>query len=301
MREMAISGLGRVVGTVYGSQSMVDPLRKVLVRRPDEAFAVENPAEWGYTGRPVLDAAQKEHDAFVSILRSAGAEILYHNEAQPGRADAVFVHDPAIVTDRGAVILSMGKALRRGEEASIAHCFEELGIPILGSLHGEARAEGGDLLWVDHDTLAVGQGFRTNAEGLRQLQEILAGLGVHTQPVALPYYRGPESCLHLMSLISLVDHDLAVAYPRLMPVPFWQLLKARGIDFVEVPEEEFETMGPNVLALAPRNCVMLEGNPITKARLEAAGCRVQTYRGDEISLKAEGGPTCLTRPILRAR
>jgi dimethylargininase len=283
----------------YGSQSMVEPLRKVLVKRPDEAFAVNDPAKWHYTARPNLEIAQQEHDAFVGILRQAGAEVILHGESQPDRADAIYVHDPAIVTDQGAVILRMGKALRRGEEGAMARRFQELGVPVHYTLHGEARAEGGDLLWIDHDTLAVGLGFRTNAEGLRQLKEALEGPGVTIIPVQLPYYAGPEACLHLMSLISLVDHDAAVVYPPLLPVPFWQYLKDRNFRLIEVPDEEFETMGPNVLALAPGKCLMLEGNPITLRRLEEAGSEVFTYRGSEVSLKAEGGPTCLTRPILR--
>jgi dimethylargininase len=288
------------MGEMYGSQSMVDPLRRVLVKRPDEVFAVADPAAWHYTGRPDLEIARREHDALVAILREAGAEVLYHDEVQRERADAIFVHDPAIVTDHGAVILRMGKELRRAEEAAIARCFEELGVPVLYELHGEARAEGGDLLWIDHDTLAVGQGFRTNQEGLRQLGEALEALGVTLIPVPLPYYGGPDACLHLMSLISLVDHDLAVVYLPLLPVPFWHFLTDSGFRFVEVPDEEFQSMGPNVLALAPGKCLMLEGNPLTRRRLEEAGCEVFTYRGNELSIKAEGGPTCLTRPILRS-
>lgn len=144
------------------------------------------------------------------------------------------------------------------------------------------------------------RGFRTNAEGLRQLREILAGLGVEVLPVELPYFTGPAACLHLLSLISLVDHDLAVIYPPLLAVPFWKVLRDRGFRLVEVPEEEFPTQGPNVLALAPGKCLMLEGNPVTRRRLEEAGCEVLTYKGREISLKAEGGPTCLTRPVWRA-
>jgi dimethylargininase len=283
----------------YGSQSMVDPLRRVLVKRPDETFAVEDPDRWHYVARPRLELAQQEHDALVGILREAGAEVVYHEEHQADRADAIFVHDPAIVTDEGAVILSMGKELRRGEETAMARRFEELRVPIHYRMHGEARAEGGDLLWIDHDTLAVGLGFRTNEEGLGQLREALEPLGVTVFPVPLPYYGGPEACLHLMSLISLVDYDAAVVYPSLLLVPFWQYLRKRGFRLIEVPDDEFETMGPNVLAVAPGRCIMLEGNPITRRRLEEAGCRVATYKGDEISLKAEGGATCLTRPILR--
>jgi dimethylargininase len=283
----------------YGSQSMIRPLRRVLVKRPDRAFAVDDPRRWHYTARPNLGIAQQEHDALVDIVRRAGAEIIYHDETQPGRADAIFVHDPAIITDRGAIILQMGKSLRQGEEEALAHRFESMGIPIYYKLHGQARAEGGDLLWLDETTLAVGRSFRTNAEGYRQLTEAVNPLGVTTIPVELPYYRGPEACLHLMSLISLVDYQLAVIYLPLLPVPFWQYLKERGFRFIEVPTEEFETMGPNVLALAPRQCLMLAGNPIVQNGLEEAGCTVFTYKGDEISLKAEGGVTCLTRPILR--
>lgn len=278
---------------------MFGPLRRVLVKRPDEAFAVEDVARWHYASRPDLDEARREHDALVDILAGAGAEVIDHPEPQPDRADSIFVFDPALVTDRGAVILRMGKELRRSEEAALARRLREIGVPILAELGGEALAEGGDLLWLDPGTLAVGQGFRTNAEGLRQLRQILTGIEV--LPVELPFFTGPEACLHLLSLISVVDRDLAVVYPPLMPVSFWRTLRDRGFRLVDVPEEEFPTMGPNVLALAPRKCLMLEGNPVTRERLERAGCEVLTYRGREISLKAEGGPTCLTQPILRSR
>ncbi len=283
----------------YGSQSMYAPLCRVLVRRPDAAFSVEDPALWHYTSQPKLPVAQEEHDGLVALLRQGGAEVVYHDEPQPERADAIFCFDPALVTDAGAVILHMGKTMRQGEEESMAHHLVKLGIPILYTLHGTATAEGGDLLWVDHDTLAAGVGFRTNAEGIRQLKEALSPLGVVVIPVELPYYQGPEACLHLLSLISIVDRDLAVVYPPLLSVPFWRLLQERRFRLVEVPPEEFGTMATNVLALAPGRCVMLEGNPITRQRLEAAGCQVWTYRGNELSLKAEGGPTCLTRPLWR--
>ncbi len=283
----------------YGGQNMIDPLRRVLVRRPDEAFGEADPARWHYASRPDLPAARREHDALVDLLRGAGAEVIDHAEPQPERADSIFVFDPVLVTDRGTVLLRMGKALRRGEEEALGRRLQDLGVPLLGALQGEATAEGGDLLWLDRHTLAAGQGFRTNAEGLRQLRAILAPLGVEVVPVELPYFGGPEACLHLLSLISLVDRDLAVVYPSLLAVPFWRLLRDRGFRLIEVPDEEFPTQGPNVLALAPRKVLMLEGNPVTRRRLEAAGCEVLTYRGREISLKAEGGPTCLTRPVWR--
>jgi dimethylargininase len=205
----------------YGSQSMIAPLRRVLVKRPDEAFAAADPAQFHYTGRPDLEVARREHAGLVALLRQAGAEVLYHDEPQPGRADALYVYDPAIVTDQGAIILSMGKDLRRGEEPAMARRLQELGVPLYYTLHGSARAEGGDLLWLGHDTLAVGLGFRTNVEGLRQLREALSGMGVTVIPVELPYYAGPDACLHLLSLISIVDEGLAVVYPPLLSVPFW--------------------------------------------------------------------------------
>lgn len=284
----------------YGSQSMVAPLRRVLVRRPDAAFGAADPAVWHYAARPDLAAAQAEHDAFVAALREHGCEVIYAEEPQPGRADSIFVHDPVIVTDAGAVILSMGKALRRGEEQALEADLRRAGVPTLGRLSGAALAEGGDLLWLDGRTLAAGVGFRTNPEGLRQLAAILAPLGVTVLPVELPFFQGPAACLHLMSLISLVADDLAVVYRPLLSVPFLQELERRGVRLIDVPEAEFlYTMGTNVLALAPGECIMLEGNPVTQAALAAAGCEVRTYVGREISLKAEGGATCLTRPILR--
>lgn len=283
----------------YGCQSMVAPLRRVLVRRPDAAFGSADPARWHYTARPDLEEARREHDAFTDLLREAGVEVIEHGDPQPDRADSIYVFDPALITDHGAVLLRMGKALRRGEEDALGRRLREIGVPLLPALQGEATAEGGDLLWLDRRTLAAGLGFRTNAEGIRQLRIILGPLGVEVVPVELPYFGGPEACLHLLSLISLVDHDLAVIYPPLLAVPFWRLLRERGMRLIEVPEAEFPSQGPNVLALAPRKVVMLEGNPVTRRRLEEAGCEVLTYRGREISLKAEGGPTCLTRPLWR--
>src|SRR6202035_60004 len=283
----------------FGAQSMVDPLRRVLVKRPEDGFAVDDPAAWHYAGRPDLAAARREHDGLVEILRSCGVEVVEHPEPQPERADAIFVFDPALVTDRGAVILSMGKELRRGEEGAMARRLLALGIPILATIDATARAEGGDLLWLDRRTLAVGQGFRTNGEGLRQLRRALGPLGVEVVPVELPFWMGPDACLHLLSLVSLVDDDLAVVYPPLLPVSFYHLLIERDVRLVVVPAEELATQAPNVLALSPRKCLMLEGSPETRRRLEAAGCEVLTYEGREISLNAEGGPTCLTRPLWR--
>jgi len=278
---------------------MVAPLGRVLVKRPDDAFGSADPVRWHYAARPDLEEARREHDDFVAILDGAGCEVVYQESPGLDSADAIYVHDPSIVCDRGAILLNMGKTLRGDEPDAAGRTYESLGVPVLGRLTGEARAEGGDLLWIDHDTLAVGQGFRTNADGLDRLDDLLRPSGVDLVPVPLPDFMGPDVCLHLMSLISIVDEDLAVIFARRLPVPFQNEMERRGFRLVVVPEEEFDSMGPNVLAVAPRRCVMLEGNPVTRLRLEAAGCAVETYLGNEISLKAEGGPTCLTRPVLR--
>ncbi len=283
----------------FGCQSMIAPLRRVLVKRPDQAFAAADPARWHYRGQPDLEKARGEHDALVAIMKDCGIEVAYHDDVPSGLADAIYVRDPAIVTDQGTVVLRMGKKLRRGEEAPMARRLKALGIPVFYTLHAGARAEGGDLLWLDNDTLAVGLSPRTNIDGLRQLNEALSPRGVSIVPVQLPRYRGPGSVIHLMSLISIVQQHLAVVYSPLLPDPFRKVLKNRGFELIPVPDEEFATLAVNVLALDPGKCLMLEGNPVTQGRLEEAGCRVFTYRGEEISIKGRGGPTCLTNPILR--
>ena len=284
----------------YGAQGMVGRLRRVVLRRPGEAMAAADPASWHYTSAIDLVEARHAHDAFADALRAWGVEVLYHDEPLPDHSDSVFVFDPALVTDQGTLVLSMGKERRRGEEEPLARTLQECGVPVYGRLEGAARAEGGDTLWLDHDTLAVGRGFRTNAEGVRQLRGLLGPLGVSVLDFDLPYFTGPEACLHLLSLLSPVDVDLAVAYPSLMPTAFWAELRRRGIRLLEVPEAEFaHTQATNVLTVAPRKCIMLEGSPVTQQLLVEAGCEVVTFPGEPLSFKAEGGPTCLTRPVLR--
>jgi N-dimethylarginine dimethylaminohydrolase len=282
----------------YGIQTPFDPLKRVLVRPPGRGFAVENPEDWNYVSSPDFQVAQIEHAALSEVLESCGAQVEIYGTDLPGYADSIFVFDPVLMTPRGAIILRMGKRLRSGEEEALARRLGELGIPIVGQLTEPALAEGGDILRIDATTVAVGLGFRTNQEGFRQLRDLLQIQGTELLGFDLPYSLGPRACLHLLSLVSLLDKDLAVIYKPLMPVRCWELLSER-FELVEVPDEEFETMAPNVLALGPRRCLMLEGNPRTRRRLELAGCEVETYRGRELSLKAEGGPTCLTLPLWR--
>lgn len=295
-----MQGASEAAPRSYGAQGMVGRLRRVVVRRPDEAMAAADPARWHYAAPIDLGAARAAHDELVGLLRGAGAEVLVHDAPLPDRADSVFVFDPALVTDAGVVVLRMGKDLRRGEEEALAAFLERHGVPVLGRLQGEATAEGGDTLWLDHDTLAVGRGFRTNDEGVAQLADLLAPLGVTVVAYDLPCFTGAAACLHLLSLVSPVDVDLAVAFTPLMPVRLRQDLERRGVRLLEVPEAEFlHVQATNVLALAPRRCVMLDGAPVTRRLLEEAGCTVATFPGEPLSFKAEGGPTCLTRPVLR--
>jgi N-dimethylarginine dimethylaminohydrolase len=280
----------------FGCQSMTAALRRVLVRPP----APGSWAAWkayGWRGEPDLGRLEDEHAAFRELLVEAGAEVVVAGTPHALDPDAIYVYDPALVADAGAIMLRPGKEGRRGEAEVMTADFVEAGVPIAARLQAPATAEGGDTLWLDESTLLVGRGYRTNDEGIAELGKALPGLDVLA--FDLPHLHGSGEVLHLLSLLSPLDVDLAVAYPPLMPVRLVELLAARGMELVEVPEEEFETMGPNVLALGPRVALALEGNDETRRRMEAAGVDVRVYRGDEISRKGDGGPTCLTRPLLR--
>jgi N-dimethylarginine dimethylaminohydrolase len=283
---------------------MVAPLRAVVVKRPEEAFgsAEAIDREWkqlAWTRRPNPEVAAEEHRKLVSLLQAAGAQPWFLPADPRTGLDSLYAHDPAIVADAGAVIFQTGKIARRGEGPAMADAFKSWGIPILGVIEGDATAEGGDMIWLDRRTLIAGRGFRTNERGIERLRELLRPLGVTVIPVPLPYWSGPEDVLHLMSFISLLDADLAVVYRRLLPVPLYELLVERRVALVDVPEEEYMSLGCNVLAVAPRELLMVADNPLTRKRLQAAGCRVQEFEGTEICFPGAGGPTCLTRPIWR--
>jgi len=281
----------------YGGQSSVDTLKTVLVKRPDKHFAVEDYEVWGYKRKPNLEIAQQEHDAFTEILRENDVQVLYHT-TETYSADSIFVRDPALITDKGALILKMGKELRQGEGESFVHCMKSLGVPVSYLYTILGIVESGDLVWLEDSLLIVGIGFRTNRLGARVLRE---QNDFEIFDACLPFHKGVEHCLHLTSLISLIGDGKAVAYLPLMPVPLCNLLHFNGFEIISVPDAEFETGAANVLALAPGKCLMLENNPITQKRLEQAGCEVLTFKGEEICLNTEGGPTCLVNPILREK
>jgi N-dimethylarginine dimethylaminohydrolase len=284
----------------WGGQNMVAPLKRVLVRKPAAPAAEGHFADFGYPRAVDHDQTEREHDAFRALLAGSGAEVVVAGPDETGLLDAIFAYDPSLMTDAGAVLLRPGKHLRLGEVNLAERSYAELGIPVIGRIAAPGTVEGGDTLWLDERTLAVGRGYRTNDEGIRQLSALLTPHGIETVTVDLPHWRGPNECLHLMSLISPVADQLAVVYLPLMSVPFVQELQRRGWAFIEVPDEEFETHGCNVLALAPKRVLVCDGSPVTRAQLEAAGCDVMVYTGDELSHNRAGGPTCLTRPILRA-
>jgi dimethylargininase len=285
-----------VVAPAYGARSMWKPLRRVLVRppRPDDALRWR---ELGWRQAPDPVAAAAEHEALRELLAGAGAEVVLA-DGERANPDAIYVYDPFLVGEDGAVLLRPGKDERLHEPQALEPALAALGIPVRARVQAPGTVEGGDTVWLDERTLLVGRGYRTNAAGVEQLAAAFPDAEVLSYD--LPHWNGRSEVMHLMSLVSPLDADLALVYPRLAPVRLLELLAERGIATVEVPDEEFATMGPNVLALGPRRALALEGNDETRRRLEAAGVEVLTYRGDEISRKGDGGPTCLTRPLLRA-
>jgi len=252
-----------------------------------------------YLGAPDYETAQKEYLSFQSILSEHGVTILKLDQNELVNMDSIYCRDASIATDAGMIICNMGKEDRKNEPSAIKEAFGKAGIEVLGIINAPGTLEGGDVAWLDKHTLAVGHTYRSNLEGIRQLTSMLEPLGVEVITVPLPHYKGPSDVFHLMSILSPVDSNLAVVYSALMPIGFRNLLVEMGYELIEVPENEFDSMACNVLAIAPRLCMMVDGNPITQKALEDAGCRVIVYEGAEISVKGGGGPTCLTRPIYR--
>ena len=279
-------------------------IRTIFIKNAEAAFIDDKTLgnEWkhlNFLGKPDFERAKKEYETFEGLLRTHGPEILHLPFDSSVNIDSIYCRDAAVSTDAGMVICNMGKPARQNEPEAERRAFEQTGLKVLGVITAPGTLEGGDTTWIDETTLAVGHSYRTNEEGIRQLTALLMPLRIDVITVPLPHYKGPSDVFHLMSILSQVDRDLAVVYSPLMPVQFRNNLIKRGFSFVEVPDDEFEGMGCNVLAIAPRQCLMVKGNPKTRSRLEQAGCKVFEYDGAEISVKGGGGPTCLTRPILR--
>jgi len=287
-----------------GGQSEFGAIRRILIKHPKDAFIDQagidrQYQQLNYLYPPDYKKALAEYEKFVELLKSEVTEIEYLPQNDAVGLDSIYARDSSLVTRKGVILCNMGKAERQGEPSAVGAYLNSRDIPILGTIEGEATVEGGDIVWLDEKTLVVGQGYRTNAAGIRRLRELTAGLADDVIVVGLPHWAGPGDVFHLMSIISPIDSDLAAVYSRLMPVPFREYLLGRGMTLVEVPDDEFASMGCNILAIAPRRCIMLDGNPVTRRALEDAGVEVFTYVGDEISRKGAGGPTCLTRPLLR--
>jgi N-dimethylarginine dimethylaminohydrolase len=281
---------------------MAAPLRRVLMRSPANAMRAAIREEWHYG--PGFDPARAttQHAALAALVAASGAVIEWMDDGEDSLSDSVFTHDPSLMSDHGAIILSMGKALRRAEPALHEDTYNRLGVPILGRINGLGQVEGGDCVWVDRKTLAIGRGVRTNQAGIQQMVDLLAPHGIEVLGYDLPLWHGEEACLHLMSVISPLADDLALVYSPLLPAAFYQLLKARDIRLVEGDADEFfvsNGLSLNVLPTAPRDVIAVDGFPKTKAAMEAAGCTVRTFEADALCIACEGGPTCLTRPILR--
>lgn len=284
------------VQPAYGCLNGTKTLRRVLVRRP-RAEELSTWQEYAWRSAPDPDAIAREHEELCALLAEAGAEVVVADEPVPGDPDAIYAYDPALLGPDGALLLNIGKPGRRGEAEPLARAFEAAGVPVAARMEAPATADGGDMFWLDERTLLVGRGYRTNDEGIAWLREQLPDTDVIA--FDLPHFHGRGEVLHLLSFISPIDGDLAVVYLPMVPVRLVELLESRGIRLVEVPDEEFDSMGANVLALGGRRALMLERNRETRRRLEAAGADVVTYAGEELS-KGDGGPTCLTRPLLRA-
>jgi len=286
------------------AQSDVGTIKRLLLKHARDAFASASSIakQWrglDYLGQPDYQRAVAEHDAFIARLESFDIELEFMPPVESTGLDSIYVRDASIVCDKGVILCNMGKEQRSEEPAAQGAVFEELGVPVLGSIVAPGTVEGGDVAWLDTGCLAVGRGKRTNEAGIDQLKTLLADCVDEIVVVPLPDLEVPGDVFHLMSILSPIDHDLALVYAPLLPKSFSDELKTRGFQLVEVPDQEFDTMGCNVLAVAPRRCMMLSGNPVTRARLEGAGAEVFEIEGNEISHKGAGGPTCLTRPLVR--
>ena len=286
----------------FGVSSMVAPLISVALRRPGNEMLNADIEKWHYAKNLVPEKVLAQYNCFVELLQKSGTEILWLNEDNDGLSDSVFTYDPSLVTPAGAILMNPGKLLRKGEVALHRSFYDENGIDVIGIINAPGSAEAGDCFWLDDHILAVGRGYRTNQAGIEQLKTILDDQNINVVQFDLPVYHGKEACLHLMSVVSLIAEKTALVYAPLMPVALYQLMEEMGFTLLEAPKDEFENSGGlnlNVLATAPMKVIAVDGFPKTHKLMRDAGCEVAVFAGDEICIPCEGGPTCMTRPILR--
>ena len=286
----------------YGVASMTAPLREVALRRPGKSIITAEASAWNYGKHFDPSKIESEYDRFVSALENFGVKIHWIKGDDLGNADSVFAYDASLMTPNGAILMSPGKEKRRGEENLHATFYRSNGIPIIGQIETPGTAEAGDTLWLDENTMLIGRGFRTNTNGAEQVKDILNSIGVKCYIFDLPFYLGRNACLHLMSLISMVDTKSALVFKPLLPVGLWKLLIKKNINIISAPEPEFyqsDTLSTNVLALAHGECLMLNNLPETEKALRNAKLKVTTFQAPSLCIGCEGGPTCLTRPISR--
>ena len=280
---------------MWGTPDMVSKLEHVLVRTPTTVGNFVADAQWR---EPDRDALVREHSEFVDLLSSLGCTV-HTAQAVDGLVDAVYMHDPMIMTPHGAILLQMGKRVRQPEPAQIRQDLERIGVPILGELTGSAIADGGDKVWLDAKTLLIGHGYRTNGEGIAQIRKMLAPYGVEVHAFDLPHFQGPSAVLHLMSVLSPISHDKAVVYEPLAPIRLLEFLKSRKISWLTVNDTEVHTQGANILTVEPNVVVLAAGNPEIEGKLRKSGVTVHVFNGANVAVKGDGGPTCLTAPLLR--
>ncbi len=286
----------------FGVSSMVAPLRRVAMRAPGKAILHADPEKWHYAKDIIAAELLNQYQAFVKLIQHNDVEIVWMNDEEDDLADSIFTYDPSLITPAGAILMNPGKVLRKNEVDLHAEFYAQQDIPVIGRIETPARVEGGDCFWLNDSTLAVGCGFRTNHAGIKQLEALLDAQSIKVISFDMPVYHGEQACLHLMSVVSALSENLALVYALLMPVRLYQTMREMGYTLLEAPADEFEASGGlnlNVLATAPMQAIAIGGFPKTLALMRDAGCEIAVFKGDELSIPCEGGPTCMTRPLLR--
>jgi len=293
-----------ITETHFNGHSMVGAMERVLVCSPrvagwNEPQRAEAWRELGFHHAPDFGKAQLQHEELCRQLAEAGAEVVELPPSNELSLDAAYTHDASLATDFGLIAMRPGKANRVAEGAHHGASCLDFEVPIFGAIAAPGTTEAGDMVWLDAQTLLVGNGYRTNTAGIQQMRALLAPKGIEVLSAPLPYGQGPAECLHLMSLISLLDEHTALVDLPWLAVETVELLKGRGFQFIEIDYSERETLACNVLSLGGKRLLAIEENRGTNDRLRRAGFDVRTFPGSEICINGSGGPTCLTRPLLR--